>query len=482
MKLGVMGPSGSGKTYGAILTAHGLADEDPEKILVIDTENQSAGLYAHLNGGFMHEIVKPPFTPAKICQIIRDAVREDIKVIIIDSMSHVWDFILEHKDELDRKGGNGFQNWSKSKVLFKELKECILQSPVHIIACMRSKSEYAIEEETVNGKRRSTVKKIGTSAMVEPGYEFDFSVVWTLDRDTHLASIEKDRTGLFDGKTETLSIETGRRILEWLGVNSDGKLLAGDEWKQISQGPSEEFDQASQDAERYALREAEKAAAIEKRQKDESMAWWKSIGGKTDEVTAARLKGMGHPVWMSIKIAREENCSTVDEVLLYWDEERSKLRQAEEGASTEPAESLQETPKAETPPAAEPVATVPVDPVAATMDAPMPGKAEKPPEVAQKQAPEKIFGWSHLTHASVPDPAKNTDIAVEKKIAAALNRRKVPMDLHKPLRRLISDIGCTTLGTVGEQTLFFKWIDSVADKGLDEALGVCEKVGALATS
>ena len=47
IKLGIQGPSGSGKTFSALLIAHGLTN-DWGKIAVVDTENHSADLYAHL--------------------------------------------------------------------------------------------------------------------------------------------------------------------------------------------------------------------------------------------------------------------------------------------------------------------------------------------------------------------------------------------------------------------------------------------------
>ena len=46
IKLALQGPSGSGKTMSALLLASGMADWS--KIAVIDTENHSADLYAHL--------------------------------------------------------------------------------------------------------------------------------------------------------------------------------------------------------------------------------------------------------------------------------------------------------------------------------------------------------------------------------------------------------------------------------------------------
>ena len=47
IKMGLQGPSGSGKTMSSLLIGLGICC-DWKKIAVIDTENQSADLYAHL--------------------------------------------------------------------------------------------------------------------------------------------------------------------------------------------------------------------------------------------------------------------------------------------------------------------------------------------------------------------------------------------------------------------------------------------------
>ena len=69
IKLGMQGPSGSGKTYGALLIAYGLTN-DWSKIAVIDTENHSADLYAHL-GNYKVLSLVPPFTPEKYITAIK---------------------------------------------------------------------------------------------------------------------------------------------------------------------------------------------------------------------------------------------------------------------------------------------------------------------------------------------------------------------------------------------------------------------------
>lgn len=68
IKMGLQGPSGSGKTMSALLIAYGLCN-DWSKIAVIDSENHSAELYAHLGGYNVLNLV-PPFTPEKYVDAI----------------------------------------------------------------------------------------------------------------------------------------------------------------------------------------------------------------------------------------------------------------------------------------------------------------------------------------------------------------------------------------------------------------------------
>ena len=63
IKLGIQGPAGAGKTYSALLIAYGMTREFG-KIAVIDTENHSADLYAHL-GPFNVLALDKPWTPER---------------------------------------------------------------------------------------------------------------------------------------------------------------------------------------------------------------------------------------------------------------------------------------------------------------------------------------------------------------------------------------------------------------------------------
>ena len=66
MRLALAGASGSGKTYSSLLIAYGMTG-DWSKIAVIDSENCSADLYAHLGASvcathWQDEIVSVPAT------------------------------------------------------------------------------------------------------------------------------------------------------------------------------------------------------------------------------------------------------------------------------------------------------------------------------------------------------------------------------------------------------------------------------------
>ena len=88
IRLGLSAVSGGGKTYSAILVAKGLCT-DLSKVAVIDTENGSADLYAHL-GDYNVLPLTAPFSPERYIEAIRTCEKSGMEVIIIDSISHEW--------------------------------------------------------------------------------------------------------------------------------------------------------------------------------------------------------------------------------------------------------------------------------------------------------------------------------------------------------------------------------------------------------
>jgi hypothetical protein len=217
IKMGIQGPSGSGKTYSALLVAFGLCS-DWSKIGVVDTENHSAELYAHL-GSFNVLNLDAPFSPERYIEAIKICEQAGMEVIIIDSLSHEWDFLLDYHSNL---AGNSFTNWGKVTPRHNEFIQAILSCSCHVISTIRTKQDYVLTDK--NGKM--VPEKVGLKGIQRDGLEYDFTLVFDLDI-KNMANASKDRTGLFSGKPEhKLSVTTGSRILQWC---NSGELLSADD-------------------------------------------------------------------------------------------------------------------------------------------------------------------------------------------------------------------------------------------------------------
>lgn len=209
IKLGIQGPSGSGKTYSSLLIAKGLAS-DWNKIVVIDTENNSADLYAHL-GNYNVINITAPFNPQKYIEAIRLAYTHGMEVIIIDSISHEWDGIGGILEIHSSMPGNSFTNWGKLTPRHNNFIQTILQTPCHFICTMRSKQDYVLSDR--NGKM--VPEKVGLKSVTREGTDYEFTLVFELDI-KNLATASKDRTGLFYGKPSIVPTEeVGKQIANW---------------------------------------------------------------------------------------------------------------------------------------------------------------------------------------------------------------------------------------------------------------------------
>lgn len=205
MKLGIQAPSGHGKTYSALILAKGLVGE-LSKVAIIDSE-KSADLYAHL--GAYKVLTLDGFAPKDYIKAIRICKEAGMKVVIIDSLSHAWAYL---KDYHSTMSGNSFQNWSKLKPLHQELIDTIIQTSAHFICNLRTKHDYVMTEK--NGKL--VPEKVGLKAITTDNTEYEFSIVFELDK-AHHATVSKDRTGLFAPLKVPFVIteETGQQIKEW---------------------------------------------------------------------------------------------------------------------------------------------------------------------------------------------------------------------------------------------------------------------------
>jgi hypothetical protein len=178
---------------------------------MVDTENGSGSLYAHL---YEYEVaeLEPPYTPERYVDLIK-AAEQEFDVLIIDSITHEWSGKGGCLEIHDTMPGNSFTNWAKVNPRHDAFMQAILQAKCHIVATMRSKETYVLQE---NEKGKQEPKKVGMEAQQRQGVIYEFTTILTMDI-TNQATPNKDRTGLFSkGQWFVPSEQTGEQLKSWL--------------------------------------------------------------------------------------------------------------------------------------------------------------------------------------------------------------------------------------------------------------------------
>jgi hypothetical protein len=243
LKLGMSAPSGGGKTLSSLLLAYGLLKEAHpdwsdkeiwEHIAIIDTENGSGQLYvgAHVAsldiGVYNTVILHPPFEADKYTEAIKLCEDAKMEVCIIDSTTHLWSGeggLLEQQSNAAKRSGNSYTAWRDVTPQHNRFVAAMLQSPMHIIATMRSKQEYVQEKDEKSGK--SAVHKLGMEPEQRKGMEYEFTIFFEIDAE-HTAKGSKDRTSMFDQRYFRITPDTGKEIMKWLesGVDTPTEVVA----------------------------------------------------------------------------------------------------------------------------------------------------------------------------------------------------------------------------------------------------------------
>jgi hypothetical protein len=238
LKLGMSAPSGGGKTIGSLLIAYGLMkkkypslkdDELWSKIAIIDSENGSGELYVGAVidnikiGEYNAVTLKPPFEADKYTSAIEMCYEAGMEVAIIDSTTHLWSGaggLLEQQGNIAKRTGNSYTAWRDVTPQHNRFIDTMLQTDMHIIATMRSKTDYVQEKDPNTGK--TTVRKVGLNPIQKDGMEFEFTVFLEIDAE-HNAFGSKDRTGVVDQKYFKITPKTGMELMDWLESATDAK-------------------------------------------------------------------------------------------------------------------------------------------------------------------------------------------------------------------------------------------------------------------
>jgi len=221
LRLSLAAPSGGGKTFTALKIATSLAErlyDGKGKIGVIDSEHGSASKYADKFN--FKTLMLDTFSPLDYVAAIEAAEEAGFDILVIDSLSHAWmgkDGALEQLDKVVKKSqaGNSFNAWKEITPMQTKLIEAILGSKMHIIATMRSKTEYVIEE---NDRGKKVPRKVGLAPVQRDGLEYEFDVVGEIRVDSNELVITKTRCSeLADMTFKKAGDDIGKILAAWLG-------------------------------------------------------------------------------------------------------------------------------------------------------------------------------------------------------------------------------------------------------------------------
>ncbi len=227
----IFGPSGLGKSGSALVIAKGITDSY-ERILQVDTEHGRGEALVHKTigeeriGDFYCQRLQKPFTVQKYLDILVEAEKSgQFDAIIFDSVTHLWENLLDMKDEVSKTNRNpdARSDWAPVTAEYKEFVEAILQSDLHIIMTCRSRTawDYKTDEK---GKLKPVI--IGLGPNMKDGFQYESGIILFM-ADKGVAVNLKDDTDLLPTEPFIPTVATGKLIQSWYQENEEAAKASG---------------------------------------------------------------------------------------------------------------------------------------------------------------------------------------------------------------------------------------------------------------
>lgn len=237
LRLALEGPAGYGKTYTGLTLASYLREQG--RVAMLDTEAGSASKYADL---FDFDVIEqhPPFHPDRVTEGIELAVANGYDVFFVDSLSHFWagdGGLLDIVDQVARTKyrGDSHRAWKDAGEIQQRLVDAILRSPIHIIAGMRTKTDYVRDEVEMDGGRtRTRIRKAGTKVVQRDEFDYEFDLVGRFEIPCVLTII-KSRCATLPPDTviDRPGVELAQTLKTWLGAGAEVKQQTDEQRDQL---------------------------------------------------------------------------------------------------------------------------------------------------------------------------------------------------------------------------------------------------------
>jgi hypothetical protein len=207
--IGLAGVSGSGKTYTALQLASGLTNGQADKIGFIDTENRRGSLYSDVLGDpFLIGDLTAPFSPQRYIDAIKAFSDHGVEVLVIDSITHAWEGLGGCQDIANQ---TRFPDWKNAKKEWKRMMDAILQSPCHIILCVRARDKMDFKDP-------KNPIPLGLQPIIEGNAMFEMTasaMMHDMGRRQEILKCPAELTSIFTGQGY-ITADHGKRLRAWV--------------------------------------------------------------------------------------------------------------------------------------------------------------------------------------------------------------------------------------------------------------------------
>lgn len=212
-KIAFEGFAGDGKSYTTTLIAMGIHKmiKSEKPIAIFDTEKAFKALVPVFASNGIEAVVDDENRSLEsLFQAIKWCEEGNADILIIDSITHVYEEFINAYMKQKNRTRLEFQDWGVIKPMWKEkFSTPFVKANVHILFTGRAGYEYTQEVNEQTGKKEITKSGIKMKAENETAFEPDILVLMEKEQKVlgkkksivRLATILKDRTTKIDGKT-----------------------------------------------------------------------------------------------------------------------------------------------------------------------------------------------------------------------------------------------------------------------------------------
>lgn len=220
--LGLVGISGGGKTRTAVELAYGLANYDSKKVGFVCTENKRGRLYSDClidpaTGEVQRFLIgdlPAPFSPQRYIEAISAFEKAGVEVLVIDSGSHEWEGLGGCEDIANANPAKPL--WNKAKAEHKRFMNALLQSPMHIIVCLRAREKVKLVKDA---QGKTAYEPQGVQPICEKNFTFELTaslMMWDSGRAQEILKLPEELKPILGRQQGYITAADGKALRDWV--------------------------------------------------------------------------------------------------------------------------------------------------------------------------------------------------------------------------------------------------------------------------